>query len=940
MASSKTKLKFGIVSKRARCINSESKYKVQNVEKRYDILSAQLENYDSKKENVTLRTNINSNLKKFLESLNDSVCANEFKEYPLHLMEVFSKIDITTTEYICSEYTKCILPYIKDLGVLYETVDRYNLIYKDQIIESLKQYIAADRVLENHKTISKRFNIEKSVLNTNNIGLKAVTENCCSMIDTYNIASYQKLNLCIEEMSYLFERNNIEYNRNDFINYVLEYFLLSNNKLTSNELKGFRKALSEGCYLSDEDLKSVHYIFENDIIANNISEYIQQFSISQEKNISLFEETLNKCIRSDATDIKYNFIKIIYFINDIYKLDLFDPDQIKDVLNKWLSELDLIFTEFSESKQLSREAFIELKTAILSTAQNDSYDFVMFIMQLSQKIDYYIDLVYTESNLSNITFVNNNTCEAVALCENKLFKHKNILRAIHNLDKYLVDKCAEEANKIKNKVAKVKNKVDSVLFPEEEKSHKKSELLSKLKNAGTNIISNIKGLIATKESFNYYEFIGEDNKFDITLYRMPIEDEIDYTIHDELSDICEAFNNQLLLQGIDTAKCYYLINPGVVEIHLKESTPIALSEVELEAVHNHTYEELEYYLEQLALADTCCDYLSECNSIDITSILCNYFANENCDMTDEKFEVALEALSLLEVDKSTVSLFAEKYRNHKYYMSESSLDESALFESINTLEDNYYPEYNVPIDIQTEAYLILDTLLEVSDDKKDLVYGTTKSYMQKQQEKDKMKSVRDAKKNKDIAYDDDKEEIKKNPFKGINLNTMKLYLQGLKANFKKMSQKEKEVSRNIDATCRRLVKSMKDALISDRREAIIKGSVIPSFSKCLKIGLALAGMAKFINPTAAVITAIGGFAMSKHLTKQERLLLLDEIETELNVVEKEIQMAESDNNMKKYRALLKYQKDLQRQYQRIRYNVRVGKDILPNSTIGLKNTDY
>ena len=77
--------------------------------------------------------------------------------------------------------------------------------------------------------------------------------------------------------------------------------------------------------------------------------------------------------------------------------------------------------------------------------------------------------------------------------------------------------------------------------------------------------------------------------------------------------------------------------------------------------------------------------------------------------------------------------------------------------------------------------------------------------------------------------------------------------------------------------------------------------------------------------------------MSKRLTKRERLLLLDEIETELDVIEKEISIAESDGNMKNYRALLKYRKDLQRQYQRIKYNIRVGKDILPDSTAGIKN---
>ena len=114
-----------------------------------------------------------------------------------------------------------------------------------------------------------------------------------------------------------------------------------------------------------------------------------------------------------------------------------------------------------------------------------------------------------------------------------------------------------------------------------------------------------------------------------------------------------------------------------------------------------------------------------------------------------------------------------------------------------------------------------------------------------------------------------------------------------------------------------------------------------TFSKCIKIGLALAGIGGISLATVgtvlpAVIIALGGFAMSKNLTRKERLLLLDDIETELDVIDKEIALAESRNQMKKYRKLLKIRKDLQRQYQRIKYNVRVGKDILPGSTAGIK----
>ena len=161
---------------------------------------------------------------------------------------------------------------------------------------------------------------------------------------------------------------------------------------------------------------------------------------------------------------------------------------------------------------------------------------------------------------------------------------------------------------------------------------------------------------------------------------------------------------------------------------------------------------------------------------------------------------------------------------------------------------------------------------------------------------------------------------------------------GLKTKYKEFSTKEKEISRNLDNAARTLVKSMKDALVSNRREAIIKGSVIPSFSRCIKASIAIATIGYFSLP-AALIAAIGGFALSKKLTKRERLLLLDEIETELEVVDKELSIADSNNEIKKYRALLKYKKDLQRQYQRIKYNIRIGKDILPGSTAGIGFSD-
>ena len=80
-----------------------------------------------------------------------------------------------------------------------------------------------------------------------------------------------------------------------------------------------------------------------------------------------------------------------------------------------------------------------------------------------------------------------------------------------------------------------------------------------------------------------------------------------------------------------------------------------------------------------------------------------------------------------------------------------------------------------------------------------------------------------------------------------------------------------------------------------------------------------------------LISAFSYFACSKALNHRERQLIYDEIDTELKVVEKEISIAENDNDMKRYRFLLNYQKKLQRERQRIRYNLKVNGRPIPSA---------
>ena len=71
------------------------------------------------------------------------------------------------------------------------------------------------------------------------------------------------------------------------------------------------------------------------------------------------------------------------------------------------------------------------------------------------------------------------------------------------------------------------------------------------------------------------------------------------------------------------------------------------------------------------------------------------------------------------------------------------------------------------------------------------------------------------------------------------------------------------------------------------------------------------------------------------------MLLLDEIEVELQVVNKELQRAESNDDMKKYRQLLTYQKKLKKEDFKLRYSLsrKMGKDYITKSSVMGKGGD-
>lgn len=154
-------------------------------------------------------------------------------------------------------------------------------------------------------------------------------------------------------------------------------------------------------------------------------------------------------------------------------------------------------------------------------------------------------------------------------------------------------------------------------------------------------------------------------------------------------------------------------------------------------------------------------------------------------------------------------------------------------------------------------------------------------------------------------------------------NKINVAMMKLRNSFTKMGDAERRLSHNLDMGMSGFKKGIERALTTDNREAVIKGSIIPSFSKIVKLCLVNAGLIALHQPLIAVIVTLGYFACSAKFKAKERQMVIDEIEIELEMCEKYIQIAESKNDMKALRQLLTTKKELQRQLQRVKYKMQV-----------------
>lgn len=151
------------------------------------------------------------------------------------------------------------------------------------------------------------------------------------------------------------------------------------------------------------------------------------------------------------------------------------------------------------------------------------------------------------------------------------------------------------------------------------------------------------------------------------------------------------------------------------------------------------------------------------------------------------------------------------------------------------------------------------------------------------------------------------------------ISKLKIASENLKRSMFKLKDKDKQLSMKLDSELNRTMKSAKKAMISDSRENIIKGSFLPSASKCIHIAIA-SGAAYLVNPVLAVIGLLGFIGCSKSVNEKERNLILDDIDIEISMCDKYMKIAEDKDDLAAVREIMKTKRDLERQRARILYN--------------------
>lgn len=807
-----------------------------------------------------------NNLLLFAESTDEDMDTHYLQSLALY-NRLLSEQDISNMNKVRIESSLLsTLPRLTHLDAVYEMVsDCDGIEVKSRFFDSLKTLEHCDRVLRNDEKLSKRFDFNKTIQENVLRGTKHTVFELCSLIDTYNISSKAKFNIALENVSYAIFKSGYDIDLTEVTEHVVDYFLTREAVITDKEYDGYIDVLETNQFI-DSSNSNLSYVFE----------------ARKEKGNSFKAKAAELLTQCETKECATHMSQLANIKNEKQASKYID-DSVEMIIADNITKND---------------SLLLLKSVYcLPLIGNVSKEFV----------DYKVEMSKSKFKIKKkLTGIENEKIIRDILDDGEMIDYVAFVSESVSFPDYILDDHYED-------------ETDPVKLLEGSGSSDEIEYIIKSFKASneksTSKFKNMISRIMTKSPENIID--GTPNIFGTARIMLYLAVGASSPVGPILSAILMLVNKMVTMH-LDLKQAEKLLR------HLKSEKEKA--EKKLDKLSGKEKENQEEYIDCIKKCiKKVEDFISK---IDDENEEINKFDGGDDDFDfgdDDDLDFDLEAAmeSAVEFETNPLSLLLNTTGAKEIIDSLETPVDNEILTNIAVLFDN------CPLDIKNEFYAKLDSLGvdtvikesgKVTDDENSFV-------VQHEALKVLDKLNKDRKNNKDIKNNKNGKE-KSKPAK-INLNTLKMAVINFKKKFRDLRGKEQELWKNIDIATVNLSKGIQQALTSDRREAIIKGSIIPSFSKCIKFAISVGAIGAFTGPVGAAISAVGMLGASKILNERERRLLYDEIDTELQVVEKQIQLAENEGNMNQYRFLLNYEKKLKREKARIKYGIHMSGRTIP-----------
>lgn len=895
----------------------------------------------------------------YISQCNDSTYANENYRKCINILEAVKNINESKYNKLKNTFCNYVIPHITDLDDLQFRLEESGQLYDSNMISIVENYKVADRILKNYDKINNRFDIDH-IFATN-----GVFESCyivADKINSYDMSLNNKISIALETCMYGLYKKGAKYTRKEVLENVTEYFLSVNNTLSDLDMKKIQKSICNTKLVSSLDCSDLKFLSEDCNYYSLLMEKVSEEKIEKEVN-DIIKQMMKAKSKKEAHTLinkvasiiigSYIAIETISMVSLIALLDavivlaylvgLAPAILLKSLIDK----IDKLFIK--EKNNANKEEQKELEERLNKVMKQIKYIDTNKIHEYTLYEDNYI--------IESEDFADSNDVKK-ALKAYKVDQCKDVSKLKRIITRFYAKTPEQVIDETPNLLAWIRMAfvfstvqfspiITIPLFLVDQfisigLQRKEAERMVKIFTKERDKAERRSYSVENSEKIDKYIKCLDKCIYNLERYRDSQYSEKEIEKRDELEECTSILEYQVSLSDINSDLKNIRKSVKDIEKSISGNSNLYIKEDILNEFYNSS--PIEFINENGFLEIP----IAENKDYGVASVYADRLSSVNKDYTalveytDDAYEIHLVNKNHINLNESE----QEKYDNCIPYDIRKQLN------NITTIAGNidYINSLN-PMGINKEIKENFNALMECPEltcryvrNSKNIVdlkefYSLLEDY-EKDHYNDFIKSteINFAKKilSEELLELDPSSEllmeaqsilgIRNIINEGINTTNIKTACLNMKKKIVNLSAKEKQLSQNLDAQAEVFSRNVQKAMIANKRESIIKGSVIPSFSKIIKTSL-VAGGAFLINPVVAVIGCMGALAVSKKLTRRERKAILDEIEVELKVVERQISKAESDGNMKEYRHYLTAQRKLEREKMRIIYSLGPDKQV-------------